>query len=164
MAEGFRRAFVRLLRHQLQAAGGVRRRAMAARTRRSAASDHAAVCRRKVSNARRPREACQHRVGSFPRAAGRRISVHPEYRPNGGTLAHAHENQRGADPGAPLAACVAGNESARRQAFGIAQPRFGGYRFRAAGACVASNCGSPKSPRPARCLCRFISRRRMSTK
>ena len=62
----------------------------------------------------------------FPEQPNARLPVHSQYRPHRGALAHAHEDARGADSRAAVAARVARNESARCEEARAAQPRSGG--------------------------------------
>ena len=69
-------------------------------------------------------------MGALSRAAGPRISVRPEHRPDRRALAHAHQDRRSADSGGHVAARVAGDESSRCAAAEsqAARPRL--MRFR----------------------------------
>ena len=121
---------VRLLRHQLRVAGRARRGSVAAAAKARRSGRHVASLRRRpVPDAGRPRQADLRGLGAVPGAAERRLSVRAEYRADGRALAHAHEDPRSADSGAAVAARVAGDESARREAARAAQPRFGRRRL-----------------------------------
>ncbi len=66
------------------------------------------------------------RIGSRFRSSPAATIRCAQYRAHGGALAHAHQDARGADSGAALAAGLAGDESARRQTARAAQPRPSG--------------------------------------
>ena len=133
MASRVARTSVRLFRDQLRIAGRARARSSgrlpkALRSERASSRLYADGIFKHPTAARK---ADLRGLGAVSGTAGRRLSVHPEHRAHRGTLAHAHEDPRGADTRTPLAARVAGNESARCEAARTAEPRRGGRGFAA---------------------------------
>ena len=69
----------------------------------------------RVPDSRWPRETFHRRVRTLPGAAHERLSVDSEYGPYGGALAHANQDRPGGNSEQHVAACLAGDESTRRE-------------------------------------------------
>ena len=104
MAARVARTPVRLLRHQLRTAGRSTARC-SGRFRRARREPRRASM--PMASSRPPTAARKldlRRVGAVPGAAERRLSVRAQHGPHRGALAHAHQDARGADSGAAVAA------------------------------------------------------------
>ncbi len=109
------RAAVRLLGNDVRGDRGDGRDSVAVLLRGHRAVVNASALRRwPVRNERRESAADSHALGNVSRTAKRRVSVRPEYRPNGRTLAHPHEDRARRDSRAAVAAGVARDEPSRR--------------------------------------------------
>src|SRR5215471_12147108 len=102
MAARVTRPPLRLLGHHVRIARPRRRGAVASSGRPNGLFPVAIVCGWAVPHERWPGQTHLRRLAAFSGAARPRLSTGAEYRKDRGTLAHAHQDSRGSDTGAPL--------------------------------------------------------------